>query len=64
MNIRILAQLDIYMYIIAYSEPTLYSRIFRAVGIFSQFQTRYPGITQERTFYAYSKPYLRRFMHT
>ena len=52
------------MYIIAYSEPTAYSGIFRTVDIFSQFQVRYPGITQERITYAYSEPYLRRIRHT
>ena len=36
---RVLAQLDIYMYIKAYSEPMAYSGIFRTVNIFSQFQT-------------------------
>ena len=36
---RFLAQLDIYMYIKAYSEPMAYSGIFRTVNIFSQFQT-------------------------
>ena len=36
---RILAQLDIFKDIKAYSEPMAYSSIFRAVVIFSQFQT-------------------------
>ena len=44
---RILAQLDIFMYIKAYSEPMVYSGIFRTILIFSQFQARYSGITQD-----------------
>ena len=44
---RIPAQLDIFMYIEAYSEPVVYSGIFRTTNIFSQFQARYSGITQE-----------------
>ena len=36
------------MYIKAYSEYMAYSGIFRMVDIFSQFQTRYSGITQEQ----------------
>ena len=36
---RMLAQLDVFMYIQAYSEPIAYSDIFRIVDIFSQFQT-------------------------
>ena len=40
------------MYIKAYSEYMAYSGIFRTVDIFSQFQARYSGITQEQ------------FMHT
>ena len=35
--LRILAQLDIFRYIKAYSEPMAYSGIFRTVDIFSQF---------------------------
>ena len=35
---RILAQLDLFMYIKAYSEPMAYSAIFRTVDIFSQFK--------------------------
>ena len=35
---RILAQLDIFMYIKTYSEPMGYSGILRTVEIFSQFQ--------------------------
>ena len=38
---RILSQLDIFMYITAYSEPMAYSTIF--VDIFSQFQTLLKG---------------------
>ena len=45
--IKILAQLDTFMYIKAYPEPTAYSGIFRTVDILSQFQARFPGITQE-----------------
>ena len=40
--LRFLAQLDIFIYIKAYSEPIepmAYSGIFRTVDIFSQFQT-------------------------
>ena len=44
---RILAQLDIFMYIKAYLEPMNYSGIFRTIDIFSQFQARYSGIIQE-----------------
>ena len=40
------------MYIKAYSEYMAYSDTFRTVDIFSQFQARYSGITQEQ------------FMHT
>ena len=36
------------MYIKAYSEYMAYSGIFRTVDIFSQFQARYSGITQEQ----------------
>ena len=36
---KILAQLDIFMYIKAYSEPMVLSRIFRTAEIFYQFQT-------------------------
>ena len=36
---RILVQLDIFMYNKTYSEPMLYSGIFRTDDIFSQFQT-------------------------
>ena len=49
---RILAQLDIFMYIKGYSEPMVYSSIFRTTDIFSQFQAHYSGITHEQ------------FMHT
>ena len=45
---RILSQLDIFMYIKAYSEPMTYSDIFRTIDIFSQFQARYSGNTQEQ----------------
>ena len=43
-----LAQLDIFMYIKAYSELMTYSGIFRTIDIFSQFHGRYSGITQEQ----------------
>ena len=49
------AQLDLFMYIKAYSEPMAYSGIFRTADIFSQFQTR--------AIHAYSEPYLSRFRH-
>ena len=45
---RILAQLGILIYIKAYSEPRVYSRIFRTIDIFSQVQARYSGITREQ----------------
>ena len=45
---RILAQLDIFMYIKAYSELLVYLAIFRTIGKFSQFQARYSGITQDQ----------------
>ena len=45
---KILAELEIFMYIKAYSEPMAYSGIFRTIDIFSQFQARYSGITQEQ----------------
>ena len=45
---RILVQIDIFMYIKSYSELMVYSDIFRTIGIFSQFQARYSGITQEQ----------------
>ena len=35
------------MYVKARSEYIAYSDIFRTVGILSQFQARYSGITQE-----------------
>ena len=44
----LLAHLDIFMYIKAYSEHMAYSSIFRAINIFSQFYARYSGITQEQ----------------
>ena len=37
--LRVLAQLDMFMYIKAYSELTAYSDIFRTADLFSQFQT-------------------------
>ena len=43
---RILAQLDIFMHIKAYSEPMVYSGIFGTIDIFRQFQVRYSVITQ------------------
>ena len=46
-----LAQLDIFMYIKAYSELMTYSGIFRTIDIFSQFHGRYSGITQEQFMY-------------
>ena len=45
---KILAELEIFMNIKAYSEPMAYSGIFRTIDIFSQFQARYSGITQEQ----------------
>ena len=45
---RILAQLDIFMYIKAYLQPIAHSGIFRTIDIFSQFQARYSGVTQEQ----------------
>ena len=45
---RIMAQLDIFMYIKEYSEPMGYLGIFRTIGMFSYFQTRYSGIAQEQ----------------
>ena len=36
------------MYIKAYSELMVYSGIFRTIDLFSQFQARYSGITQEQ----------------
>ena len=36
---KILTQLDIFMYVKAYSELIAYSGIFKAAEIFSQFQT-------------------------
>ena len=45
---RILAHLDMFMYIKAYSEHIAYSSIFRVIDIFSQFYVRYSGITQEQ----------------
>ena len=45
---RIMAQLDIFMYIKAYSELLVYLGIFRTIGKFSQFQARYSGITQDQ----------------
>ena len=50
------AQLSLFMYIKAYSEPMAYSGIFRIADIFSQFQTK--------AIHAYSEPYLSRFRHT
>ena len=45
---RILAQIDIFMYIKSYSEPMVYSGIFGNIDIFSQFQARYSGITHDQ----------------
>ena len=42
------AQLDIFMYIKAYSEYMAYSGIFGTVDIFSQFQAHYSGITKQQ----------------
>ena len=36
------------MYIKSYSEPVVYSGIFRTIDIFSQFQARNSGTTQEQ----------------
>ena len=46
--IRIPAQVDIFMYIKTYSEPTPYSEIFRTIERSSLFQARYSGINQEQ----------------
>ena len=46
--IRIAAQVDIFMYIKTYSEPTPYSEIFRTIERSSLFQARYSGINQEQ----------------
>ena len=45
---RVLKQWDIFIYIKAYSEHMAYSGIFRTIDIFSQFQARYSGVTQEQ----------------
>ena len=45
---NILAQLDIFVYIKAYSKYMAYSGIYRAGDIFSQFQVYYSEITQEQ----------------
>ena len=45
---KILAELEIFMNIKAYSEPMAYSGIFGTIDIFSQFQARYSGITQKQ----------------
>ena len=45
---RILAQLDIFMFIKAYSEPMVYSGTFRTLDIFSLFQAQYSGIATEQ----------------
>ena len=45
---RILEQLDIFIYIKAYLELMAYSAIFRTIDIFSQFQARSSGITQDQ----------------
>ena len=42
------ADSGIFIYIKGYSESMAYSSIFRSIDIFSQFQTRYSGITQEQ----------------
>ena len=44
----ILAQLDIFMYIKEYSELIFYASIFKTMDLFSQFQVRYSGITQDQ----------------
>ena len=36
---RVLAKLDIFMYVKSYSEPMTYSGVFRTVDIFTLFQT-------------------------
>ena len=41
-------QLNVFMYIKAYSEYMAYSGIFRTVDIFNQSQAHYSGITQEQ----------------
>ena len=55
---RILAQVDTFMYIKAYSERRAYSGILRTVDQFSQFHARYSG-----AIHVDSEPYLGRFMH-
>ena len=42
----ILAQLDMFIYIKAYSEPMAYSAILRTIDIFRQFQT--VSVSQEQ----------------
>ena len=44
---RILVQLDIFMYIKAYSEPTAYSGLSRTVDIINQFHTRFSGSQEQ-----------------
>ena len=44
----IMEQLNMFMYIKAYSQGMAYSGIFRTIDIFSQFQARYSGITLEQ----------------
>ena len=45
---RILSQLELCMFIKAYSELLVYLGIFRTIDKFSQFQARYSGITQDQ----------------
>ena len=52
---RILPELNIFMYIKAYSETMAYSAIFRTVDTLSQFQAG------SRVIHAYSEFYLSRF---
>ena len=48
---KILAQLEIFMYIKAYSESVAYSVIFRTTEIFSRFQTSYSRAIPEQFMY-------------
>ena len=59
---RILAQLDIFMYIKAYSEPIVSSGIFRNVDNIKSVLGRL-FIYYSRAIYAYPEPYLGRFRY-
>ena len=45
---RILAKLDIFMFMKAYLETMVHSGTFRTIYISSQFQARYSAITKEQ----------------